>query len=112
MKYLKTFKYTTLGTGDDSFERMDTEPTDTDGEDLGEHAAVIGFAQQAIEQSERSFPNVHPSIRAGEFQTFENLKYEEIHQALLELQEAKQVNIVLVSEVQKVIRMQRAKQQI
>ena len=42
-KYLKTFKYKTLGKDDDSIEQIDTKATTTDGEDLGEHAAIIGF---------------------------------------------------------------------
>ena len=45
MKYLKTFKYTALGKWDHSFERMDTKLIDTNREDPGEHAAVIGFVQ-------------------------------------------------------------------
>ena len=44
MKYLKTFKYKTLGKEDDSIEQIDTKATTTDGEDLKEHAAIIGFS--------------------------------------------------------------------
>ena len=64
MKYLKTFKYSTSGTGDGNIEQTDKKLTYTDGEDLGEHAAVIGFAQTEVEDFLRSFPDVHRSNRA------------------------------------------------
>ena len=67
-KYLKTFKYTTIGEEDYNIEQMDQQPTDTNGEDLREHADITGFAQLAVEDFLRSFSDESISKGAREFE--------------------------------------------
>ena len=66
-KYLKTFKYSTLGTRDDNIQQTDEQLTYTDGIGHGEHAGITGFAQFVIEDFLRSFPDESPSDGEREF---------------------------------------------
>ena len=75
-KYLKTFKYSTIGAEDYNIEQLDEQPIEPNGEDLKEHADITGFAQFAVEDFLRSFPDESPSKGARELEQFENLKQE------------------------------------